>query len=137
MDGSSDQSWDDFKLRHEAAVSYAQSALKTLVVVNGGAIIALLTFIGNQGGQFDPRGIFWSFVWFGFGLSLAIMAYFPAYLSQIKYLESARSRMSGNEEIVSTADGLADHFAVAVFVALLFSVFMFLLGSFVGLVAIA
>ena len=136
MDEFSDQDWDDFKLRHEAAVAYAQSALKTLVLVNGGAIIALLTFIGNQGGQFDPRGISWSFVWFGLGLSFAIAAHFPAYLSQIKYLESARSRMSPKDGKRSRADGLADDFAVAVFAALIFSLCLFLVGSFVGLVAI-
>ncbi len=136
MDKLNDQNWDDFKLRHEAAVAYAQSALKTLVLVNGGAIIALLTFIGNQGGQFDPRGISWSFVWFGLGLSFAIGAHFPAYLSQIRYLESARFRLSSKKGTSSRVDGLADDFAVSVFVALTVSLCFFLAGAFVGLVAI-
>jgi hypothetical protein len=69
----------DFRLseaaeRRSYAFQYEQASLKGLVLTNGGAIISLLTFIGNSNAHFDHRGLFWSFVWFSIGLTLALLA---------------------------------------------------------------
>ena len=39
-----------------------KSGLKSLFLVNGGAIIALLTFIGNSDAQVSRIGVFWAFI---------------------------------------------------------------------------
>lgn len=65
---------------------FSQSALKTLVLVNGGAIIALFTFLGHERAAFDLLWLKRSFASFAGGLGLAMFAYFGAFFSQAKYM---------------------------------------------------
>lgn len=87
---------EDYKLNSAEAmerlkyqVEFAQSALRNLHLVNGGAIIALLTFVGNVVDGIDKSSIFWSFVWFSIGLSLSLLAYLGAYFSQSFFMNVA------------------------------------------------
>jgi len=73
-------------------VEFAQAALKNLHLVNGGAIIALLTFVGNVNEVIDKVSVFWSFVWFSAGLSLSLLAYLGAYFSQSYFMNVAFSQ---------------------------------------------
>jgi hypothetical protein len=91
---------EDYKLESAEAlerlkyqVDFSQAALRNLQLVNGGAMIALLTFIGNIDGGLDNRSIFWSFVWFGLGLNFGLAAYLGAYLSQSNFMNVAYLRV--------------------------------------------
>ena len=48
----------DAEKRLEFADSYAHAGLKSLFLVNGAAIVALLTFVGNADLEFDKSGDF-------------------------------------------------------------------------------
>jgi len=81
---------------------FAQSALKTLVLVNGGAIIALFTFLGHDRAAFDLIWLKRSFAAFAVALGLAMFAYFGAFYSQASYMNAvyqqainSRSAMAG------------------------------------------
>lgn len=128
--------WEDFKLRHDAAVGYAQSTLKTLTLANGGAIVALLTFIGNVEIEIDSRSIFYAFVWFSVGLSLTILAHGLAYLVQEAYLNAASARMHNSSAQTNQANGRGG--ALIAFAALCCAggLSFFIVGSFVALFAI-
>ena len=128
--------WEDFKLRHEAAVAYAQATLKTLLLVNGGAIIALLTFLGNNDVEVEPRGIFFAFVWFSIGLALTMLAHGLAYIVQVGHLQAAAARMANAEDLTADADRSAGWFTSAAALCCMGGLFLFIVGAFVALVAI-
>src|SRR5215510_14691559 len=68
------------KLANEAAVKYAEAAVKAIMLINGGASVSLLAFIGGltAQGKVQLRGISLfanSLMWFASGvLSAAIVA---------------------------------------------------------------
>lgn len=68
---------------------FAQSALRTLVLVNGGAIIGLFTFIGNGRAEFDGYGLKCAFAWLVVALFLSMFAYFGAFYSQANYMNAS------------------------------------------------
>lgn len=70
------------KDRLQFQVDFAQSAMRNLLLVNGGAILALLTALGNSTMRYDPKGLWWAFFWFSLGLVGALAAYFAAFFSQ-------------------------------------------------------
>ncbi|MGE3690593.1 MAG: hypothetical protein AB7F98_04355 [Novosphingobium sp.] len=80
--------WAEVGDRLRFQIEYVQSALKNLHLVNGGAIVALLTLIGNAKIPFDKRAIWWAFFWFASGLIFALSAYAGAYFSQSYYMEA-------------------------------------------------
>jgi hypothetical protein len=69
---------------------YAVETIKALLVINGGAAVALLAFAGNfaKGGG-DAASIAsslgWSLVAFGIGALFSALAFFFAYSSQLQY----------------------------------------------------
>ena len=76
------------KLASEAAVKYAESTVKAIMLINGGASVSVLAFIGGLAaqGKVQLRGLSLltnSLMWFASGvLSVAIgafLAYFAAY----------------------------------------------------------
>ena len=86
---------EDYKLHSDEAlerlryqVEYSQSALKNLQLVNGGGIIALLTFVGNVPDALDKNSLFWAFVWFSLGLASALVSYLGAYFSQSEFMNA-------------------------------------------------
>lgn len=86
------------RLRYQ--IEFAQATLRNLHFVNGGAVIALLTLVGNSAVSYDPRAIWWSFVWFGTGLFFSLAAYFGAFFSQ-SYFMNATLAQAWNAQAVS------------------------------------
>jgi hypothetical protein len=81
---------DDFPLHmFEAAVEFAILALRTLVLVNGAAVIALLTFVGQVWANDQHNGsnmahiLFWPLMFFLAGLILAVTTTLLAYVTQM------------------------------------------------------
>ena len=81
----------DAQKRMDFAVGYAQAGLKALFFVNGAAILALLTFLGNGGPLVETNAIFWAFVWFSCGVTAVLVAYVAAFFSQGYYVEVSLS----------------------------------------------
>jgi hypothetical protein len=72
-----DESSDRLKYQMELA----HGVLRNLLLVNGGAIVALFTFIGDTDRAYEPRGIWWAFTCFAAALVATLVAsilgYFP------------------------------------------------------------
>lgn len=79
------------RLGHQ--VQFAHAAIRGATLVNGGAIIALFTFIGNSKALFDRTGIWWAFGAFGSGLFLALLTSLFAFLSVGNYLGSTQQQL--------------------------------------------
>lgn len=80
--------WEETNERLRYSVEYAQAGIKGLFLANGGAIIALLTFVGNAQKIVEPEAIFWAFIWYILGLTLTLICYFSGYLSQTYLMNS-------------------------------------------------
>ena len=130
----SSEDWEDFKIRHEAAVGYAQAALKSLVLVNGGAILSLLTFIGNANSNVDKPLISYAFACFGLGLFSALIAHGAAYWAQEGYLNAAVARAENRES--SDGNSKGDKGVFWGLIAAILSGLGFLAGAFLALDAI-
>lgn len=72
-------------------VGFAEQALKGLMLVNGGAVIALYTVIGNSGPMSLDAGNLWAaFGCFVAGLVLTLLACLGAFASQSYFYASAQ-----------------------------------------------
>lgn len=90
----------DFEnLRQEVAdrlkfqVEFAQAAMKNLTLVNGGAIVALFTILGHDGGHFEMHRLWWAFVCFSLGLVFVLGAFLAAFYSQLFFMNSSAYQM--------------------------------------------
>lgn len=123
-------------------VEFAQATLKNLHLVNGGAILALLTFLGNTGFEFNYRSIWWAFVWFGLGLAASLAAYFGAFFSQVHFMNvtiaqawNAQSHARGGKATNAFERDfkLGNRFMYFGIGAAVASLMLFMVGSFVAL----
>ncbi|MDE1967506.1 MAG: hypothetical protein KGI92_01250 [Alphaproteobacteria bacterium] len=84
-----------------AVIDFANSAIKLLVLVNGGAVIAILTFLGNLVAKQDSDTAVvgasgFAITYFVVGLAAAVTAAAAAYLSQVCFTElSTEKRKKG------------------------------------------
>jgi hypothetical protein len=71
--------------RVKFATEFAQAGLKALVLANGGAIVALFTFLGNAKPHVDAVATWKSFGAFAAGLVAVLIAHLGAHISQNHY----------------------------------------------------
>lgn len=76
------------KFQHD----FSQGAFKTLVLVNGGAIVAMLTYAGNVMKAASIAGLKFAFLCYALGLVVTIIANILAYVSQGSAMEYAWHR---------------------------------------------
>jgi hypothetical protein len=136
---------DEAKDRLRYQVEFAQAVIRNLLLVNGGAVLALLTALGNSTIRYNPRGLWWAFFWFGLGLVAALAAYFAAFFSQYFYyngtLFQAWNAQRAAHDLEPTHDPMPQFrigdrsLWVGVILATI-SVTGFLIGSFVALDAL-
>lgn len=78
-------------------VEYSQGIMRALTLVNGGAIVALFTFIGSLGADgavtYQPVWIWWAFAAFAAGLTLSILSGFGAFFSQYWFAMATTNEM--------------------------------------------
>ena len=72
---------------------FAHSVLRGLTLGNGGAIVALFTFIGNAdaAARYDPPLIWWAFASYLIGLVATFAAAFGGFFAQAFYMDSSIS----------------------------------------------
>ena len=79
-------SFDEYMKEASSRLQYqmdlAQSLLRALTLGNGGAILALLTFIGNTDAAVDQSNIWWAFLFYGVGLVSVFSGYIAGFFSQ-------------------------------------------------------
>ena len=90
-------------------VSIADTTMKALILVNGGAVIALFTFLGNligRGGSasFDTAPIWSAFACFIGGLVAALLCHVAAFLSQDRFFNQAMHEVWRTQEAAFTGE---------------------------------
>ena len=83
---------DDHALEtYKSLISFGTEALKALQLLNGGAIVALLAYLGQAKLPHSTQSIFAPLVLFVVGLSLGTLCFLGAYLTQFAlFNESVR-----------------------------------------------
>ena len=93
----------------KSVISMAELSLKSSILINGAAAIALLTFVGNGKGAIKEYIVFGIFV-FGLGALLGGLATLFAYLTQNNYMNQINNKQEINNE--------GGHKALAIFTCL-------------------
>ena len=88
---------------------FAQAALKSAVLVNGGAIVALFTFLGNDKAAVNPEWLFRSFGCFAFALACGLAAYLGAFLSQAFYMNMVAYRATESRNAMANLPNEEGH----------------------------
>ena len=86
---------DDHALEtYKSLISISIEVVKALLYLNGGAIVALLAYVGQaQNGPNVARHATWTLIWFVIGLVLSVVAFIGSYLTQLSlYQESVHSQ---------------------------------------------
>lgn len=78
--------------RLQYQVDYSKALLNGLTVGNGGAILAILTFIGNTGSKVDPANMQGAFGIYGTGLALVLAAYACGFFTQYFYYDASQNQ---------------------------------------------
>lgn len=73
---------EDAQLRLQYQHEYTLAGLKALILINGGAIIALLTYAGHTASAATAGKLEGAFGLYVAGLALGVLAYVAAYISQ-------------------------------------------------------
>ncbi|WP_426255811.1 hypothetical protein [Sphingomonas sp. DC2300-3] len=93
-------------------MSIADATMKALLLANGGAMIALFTFVGNliakSAGKpaFDAHALWTAFACFVAGLIAALLTHAFAFLSQERFYHASTYEVWRNQTIMLTAEAL-------------------------------
>jgi len=77
----------EMQARQRNQEQLALAAFRGLTIVNGGAIVALFTFIGNDSQVFDAHMAWWGFSFFVAGIALVLAATLLAYFAEGYYAD--------------------------------------------------
>lgn len=137
--------FEDAKERLGHAISLGQSALRSLFLVNGGAILAMLTLVGNSNAVVEERALFWAFIWFGSGLISTLASSVLFAISQMFYMQSSNEEGWKAQAIYHATpyandgtrdDRIGDLTMKGTIMLALLALILFLIGSFVALDAV-
>lgn len=78
--------------RLQYQVDYSKALLNGLTIGNGGAILALLTFIGNTKTKVDPATMQGAFAVYGGGLTLVMIAYASGFFTQYFFYDATQNQ---------------------------------------------
>jgi len=130
----------DILERLKFQASFADAAWRSLALVNGGAIVALFTFIGNARPKIDHSLIWAGFVCFAFGLALNIVSIMGGFLAQAFYMKATTSsawnkqtEMHGYEpqyvELQQREQTAGDRWEIVAIAAAVLSLIAFIIGA--------
>jgi len=85
---------------YKSLITITIEVLKTLALVNGGAAVALLAYLGNLTSREPARSLpnmTWALVSFAFGLFVTVIAFIVAYLTQLQLYNEDLAKDSEEE----------------------------------------
>lgn len=89
-----DEELDHFGQSYKELLELGRTTLKAMFALNGGSILAVLTYLGNM--KLPPgANLFWPICFFVIGLALAPASMIVAYLMQLRLLEELRCEIAG------------------------------------------
>lgn len=134
-------------IRLESISNFAQSLWKSLMIVNGGAIVALFTVLGNSDLTVDKFWLWRAFFIFAIGLGATLISNLGAYVTQSAYWQqdmssawNAQEQMHGRqprwEKEVDRSSSLGAMFEWSALGSAILALIAFLVGSWCALNAV-
>ena len=83
---------DDHALEtYKSLISFGTESLRALQLLNGGAIVALLAYLGQSSQSYQTQSMLWPLAMFVSGLTLGTLCFLGAYFTQLAlFNESVR-----------------------------------------------
>jgi hypothetical protein len=100
---------EDAAQRLQFQHDFAQTSLQSSVLVNGGAIVALFTFLGHDKAVISADALAWSFGWFVAALACGLLAHLGAFLSQAFYMQVAEYDAVAARNAMGKLTNIAGH----------------------------
>ena len=122
---------DDHALEtYKSLITISVEVVKTLLYLNGGAIVALLAYVGQaQNGPAVAKNATWTLIWFVVGLALSVVAFIGSYMTQLSlYQESVHSE---------TYKGKHQRWLIPSIIIGVLSLIAFTVGAFCGIAALS
>ncbi len=85
---------DGWRPAFEAVIRFADITIRSLLLLNGGSALALLSFAGNAASHGDRLRFVPSLIAFGVGAALSVLTAGLAYLAQNTFVEFQRERLA-------------------------------------------
>ena len=85
------QNWHQQKT-YDSLMTYGLNAIKFVLVANGGAVLALLTFVGNHTEK--TKGLRCTMIWFVLGVFIGGVVNILAYLTQLSLFNQRQAGVS-------------------------------------------
>lgn len=104
----------------EISQEYGQGAIKAVILVNGGAAVAVLSQYGELSKLLSAKPVATSVLLFAFGVFLGVLVWLLAFLST-RYVDRTLRKLEPDYK-------LADRYQAAAIIALLASLTLFLVG---------
>lgn len=133
---NSDNGYDFAKSVNEQAINSSNVILRTLIIIHGGAAVALLAFIGSIAGSewFSPARnvakLTMPLVWFGWGVVVTVVAMIFAYFTNYTTTGHTFAQIEDNQGAMKFYGVLKTIFHVIAVLAALGSLAIFLLGMY-------
>lgn len=99
---------EDALKRLDGASGYAQAVWKSLMLMNGGAIVALFTLIGNSGAAVERYWLWWAFGSFVLGLASTLGSNATGFVCQSYYMHQSTKRAWNAQEIMHSRKPVFD-----------------------------
>jgi hypothetical protein len=131
-----DNESDFAKSVNEQTINSANVLLRTLIIIHGGAAVALLAFIGSIAGSewFSPERniakLTMPLVWFGWGVVVAVVAMLFAYFTNYMTVGHTFALIEDNQSSVRFYGRIKTLFHVIALLAALSSLAIFLCGMY-------
>jgi hypothetical protein len=105
---------------YKSLTTISVEALKTLALINGGAAVAILAYLGNLASHSPARRLSdmtWAMVCFAAGLLLTVLAFIFAYLTQLRLYNEDLAKDSEPSQIPELRRDYLNTAIVLVFLA--------------------
>lgn len=122
---------EDHKLEtYKSMISISVEGFKTLLLINGGAVVALLAYLGqSKGGADVAPHVMWPLFFFVLGIFTATFSFFCSYITQFRLYNESPHGAAGEPPHM--------HFVKITAAVALLSVIFFVVGAFWGVFALS
>ncbi|SLN29528.1 hypothetical protein [Ruegeria meonggei] len=127
------RNFEEFQMINEKAIDTSNIVLKSALLINGGAAVAVLGFVASivkDNGDLTAllEGVAFALMYFAWGVAASVIALALAYLTHYSMLAILNKRTEGKSDRLSRIANVSSH--VLAFLATVSAIGLFVLGAY-------